>query len=77
MGVTATKGADTPLYNPVMPSVANVLRIMEKTEASPLAFPVWIFTLTRSKGCPTNTTHKPPTPPDRKDFRAESAVGLE
>jgi hypothetical protein len=31
-------------------------------------------TLMRSRGCPTRTTQIPPTPPDRKLLRADSAV---
>jgi hypothetical protein len=31
-------------------------------------------TLMRSRGWPTRTTHTPPTPPDRKLLRADSAV---
>jgi len=50
---------------------------MPGTEAlAMLGPPVWILTLTRSKGCPTTTAQKPPIPPDMNDFRAESAVNV-
>ena len=32
------------------------------------------LTLIKSRGCPTKTVQAPPTPPDRKLLRADSAV---
>ena len=73
MGVVAASGADTPRYRPEMPSVTNVFRSIPNTDALPTP-PVCIRTLTRSNGWPTSTAHTPPTPPDRKLLRADSAI---
>ena len=76
MGETAVRGADTPRYNPLIPSFRNVLDSIPNTELLLMdAPPVCIRTLTRSRGCPTSTQHAPPTPPEMKDFRAESDFG--
>jgi hypothetical protein len=64
MGVTPTRGADTPAYRPrASPSFAMVRRT---TSMAPLYTPfsaVCMRTLTRSNGCPTTTAQMPPTPP--------------
>ena len=76
MGDTAVSGADTPLYKPRTPSFRKVFDNIPTTDALARAVPpVCIRTLTRSSGCPTRTQHAPPTPPDMKDFRADSDFG--
>jgi hypothetical protein len=64
MGVTPTKGAETPAYSPrASPSFAIVLRT---TSMAPVYTPfseVCNRTLTRSNGWPTTTAQIPPTPP--------------
>jgi len=80
MGVTPTKGAETPAYSPrANPSFAIVRRT---TSMAPLYTPfsaVCIRTLTRSNGCPTTTAQMPPTPPAasaRSDCRDEVVATL-
>ncbi len=72
MGVVARSGAETPRYSPKIPSAAKVFLRIPNTDALPRPL-VCIRTLTKSKGWPTSTAHTPPTPPDKKLLRADSA----
>jgi hypothetical protein len=64
MGVTPTRGAETPAYSPLAnPSFAIVFLT---TSIAPVYTPfsaVCMRTLTRSNGWPTTTANTPPTPP--------------
>lgn len=67
IGVTPTKGALTPAYNPLLtPSLAILFFTTSSAlEYTPLSA-VCSRTFTRSKGCPTITAHTPPNPPAAK-----------
>jgi hypothetical protein len=73
IGVTPTKGADTPAYKPrASPSFATLFL----TTSSALLYTpfsaVCSLTFTRSNGCPTMTAHTPPNPPAARLRRPES-----
>lgn len=72
MGVTAVRGAETPRYNPRMPSLLIVVDSIPNTELLDPPPPVCMRTLTKSSGWPTRTAHAPPTPPEMKDLSADS-----
>lgn len=75
MGVTPTRGALTPAYNPLLsPSLAMLLRTTSRAdEYTPLSA-VCSLTLTRSNGCPTMTAHTPPKPPATNDLTCEKVA---